>query len=88
MAHSKAPLLGDPVYGATTTTRLNRFKASGMSVPEAVMDALKGFHRQALHAMELVLVHPSTGEFMAFSAPLPDDLIALETALTSLTKRE
>ena len=88
MAHSKAPLLGDPVYGATTTTRLNRFKAAGMNVPEEVMEALKGFNRQALHAMELVLVHPTTGGFMEFSAPLPDDLIALEAALTILTKRE
>ena len=83
MAHSKAPLIGDPVYGASTPTRLNRFKASGMSVPEEVMEALKVFDRQALHAMELVLVHPTSGEFMEFSCPLPDDIIALETALGS-----
>ncbi len=88
MAHAKAPLIGDPVYGASTTTRLNRFKASGMSVPEEVMEALKIFDRQALHAAELVLVHPTSGEFMEFSCSLPDDILALEKALTTLTKRE
>jgi 23S rRNA pseudouridine1911/1915/1917 synthase len=54
-----------------------------MSVPEEVMEALKVFDRQALHAMELVLVHPRTGEFMEFSCPLPHDIIALEAALSS-----
>lgn len=30
--------------------------------------------RQCLHARELTLAHPTTGEMMTFSAPLPEDL--------------
>ena len=35
-----------------------------------------GMTRQALHATELAFLHPSTGQPMAFSAPLPADLAA------------
>ena len=34
-------------------------------------------HRPALHSAYLELVHPITGERLAFSAPLPDDMAAL-----------
>ncbi len=85
MLHAKCPILGDPTYGPTTTTRLNRLKSGGTQVPAAVTDVLTLLHRQALHATELRLTHPKTGEFMEFTCPLPDDLLALETALTSLT---
>ncbi|HEY8347569.1 MAG TPA: RluA family pseudouridine synthase [Symbiobacteriaceae bacterium] len=37
--------------------------------------------RQALHAASLVFVHPVTGERLAFTSPLPPDLVALEQAL-------
>ena len=32
----------------------------------------KGLDGQCLHAAELKLIHPSTGQPMSFSAPLPD----------------
>ena len=85
MLHAKCGLIGDPVYGATTQTRLNRLKSSGLTIPQAGIDALTLFHRQALHATRLVLTHPKTGEFMEFECPLPDDLQALDKALASLT---
>ena len=34
---------------------------------------------QALHCGECSLLHPVTGEKMAFQAPLPDDMVALCT---------
>ncbi len=40
--------------------------------------------RQFLHARALTLAHPTTGEKMTFSAPLPDDLTALLASLTLL----
>lgn len=40
---------------------------------------------QALHAWQLELVHPVTGERMQFTAPLPPELVALEERLRSLT---
>jgi 23S rRNA pseudouridine1911/1915/1917 synthase len=35
------------------------------------------FHRQALHASELVFEHPSTHKSLYFEAPLPADMLAL-----------
>ncbi len=32
---------------------------------------------QALHSYKLILTHPSTGEIMSFTAPLPDDMNAI-----------
>lgn len=43
-----------------------------------------GFHGQALHAAELRLTHPRTGEKMTFHAPLPE---TFERALDKLRKR-
>ena len=33
-----------------------------------------GLERQALHAYSLALVHPATGEGMAWQSPLPQDM--------------
>jgi 23S rRNA pseudouridine1911/1915/1917 synthase len=69
MAHIKAPLLGDPVYGGRP------------KLPPAASDelraALQGFRRQALHAAKLELTHPTTGEALALTSPLAWDLAAL-----------
>ncbi len=40
--------------------------------------------RQFLHAHTLTLVHPTTGEQMTFTAPLPEDLAQLLASLTPL----
>lgn len=60
------PLVGDRRYGA-------RGKLPPGAAP-AVVDGLKGFRRQALHARQLGLVHPTTGERLTFTAPVPEDL--------------
>lgn len=69
MAHLKHPVLGDPVYGG----RL--MQPAGAS--STLLEALRGFRRQALHAAELGLVHPNSGEAMRFHAPPPADLVRL-----------
>ncbi|MFO7592881.1 MAG: 23S rRNA pseudouridine(1911/1915/1917) synthase RluD [Pseudomonadota bacterium] len=66
MAHQRYPLVGDPVYGG----RLRIPPASG----EALQQMLRRFGRQALHASRLGLVHPVTGEYMEWTAPLPEDM--------------
>lgn len=86
MAHVQAPLLGDPVYGATTQTRLNRLQAQGMRLPDDIKSTLLSFNRQALHAAELMLNHPESNEEMLFTCPLPADMQALEETLATLTK--
>ena len=69
-------LIGDPVY-------VNRVRfPAGAS--EALIDMLRSFKRQALHAAKLGLVHPRTGEEMMFEAPWPEDF----TQLIEVLRRE
>lgn len=66
MAHIHHPLLGDPTYGG-------RLRLPKQCTPE-LQQALQHFQRQALHARKLGLHHPTTGEYVEWNAPLPDDL--------------
>jgi 23S rRNA pseudouridine1911/1915/1917 synthase len=43
------------------------------------------FHRQALHAQKLGLVHPASREPMSWQAPIPEDLRELMRTLASVT---
>ena len=85
LTHAKCPLIGDPVYGLPTTTRISRLKAAGYLLTPEAIGVLQMLHRQALHAQQLVLIHPKTNEIMEFTCPLPDDLMVLENTLLSLT---
>jgi 23S rRNA pseudouridine1911/1915/1917 synthase len=69
MAHLKHPIVGDPVYGGA-------LKLPKGATPELI-DALRGFRRQALHAETLEFQHPATGEPVRFSAPVPEDMLRL-----------
>ncbi|MCR8916532.1 23S rRNA pseudouridine(1911/1915/1917) synthase RluD [Marinobacter panjinensis] len=75
MAHVKHPLIGDPQYGG----RLRLPKGT----TDELRDVLAGFQRQALHARQLTLQHPQTGEVMTWEVPLPEDM---ETLLAALRK--
>jgi len=69
MAHIGFPLVGDPVYGG-------RPRIPKGAAP-ALIQYLNEFKRQALHAWQLGLVHPVTGEDMAWQAELPEDIVQL-----------
>jgi len=69
MAYRHYPLVGDPLYGGRPRI------PKGAS--DALVEALRSFPRQALHARALGLVHPAGGEEMAFECPLPEDLAGL-----------
>ena len=58
------PLVGDPVYGRTS------------SALRPVLQKL-GFRRQALHAAVLGFIHPVTGHSLSFSSDLPPDMAEL-----------
>lgn len=60
------PLVGDPLYGA-------RQRLAAGASPDLVQ-AVRNFGRQALHAAVLMLEHPQTGDWMEFEAPLPEEL--------------
>jgi len=66
MAHIHYPLMGDGVYGG----RLRHPKGAS----QALLDALRGFKRQALHAGKIGLLHPATGELMEREAEMPEDM--------------
>jgi 23S rRNA pseudouridine1911/1915/1917 synthase len=69
MSHIRFPLVGDQAYGGRP--RLPK-KAS-----DKMIETIRGFHRQALHAIQLELEHPVTGQWMKFQAPLPEDFVNL-----------
>ena len=77
MAHAKHPLIGDPLYGGS-------FKLPKGATPE-LMEMLRGFKRQALHAEKLVFTHPVTGEAISTEAAIPADMQALVGTLRADT---
>ncbi|MFA3789649.1 23S rRNA pseudouridine(1911/1915/1917) synthase RluD [Aliiglaciecola sp. SL4] len=78
MSHLRYPLVGDVLYGGRP--RLPK------ACSEDMINMLRGFKRQALHAIQLELSHPTTGEWMSWQAPLPDDMVALLSVLKEDTK--
>ena len=77
MAHAKHPLIGDPLYGGS-------FKLPKAATPELV-EMLRTFKRQALHAEKLAFVHPVSGETISTEAPMPADMLALVATLRADT---
>ena len=67
------PVAGDPVYGQA--------RHRGFKLPDALMEQLENFGRQALHAAELSFVHPVTGKAISIKSPLPPDMAALLEAI-------
>lgn len=65
MASIGYPLVGDSTYGG----RLKLPKGA----TQELHDALRAFKRQALHATQLALSHPVSGEHMEWQALPPDD---------------
>jgi 23S rRNA pseudouridine1911/1915/1917 synthase len=73
LASIRHPIVGDPVYGG----RLALPKGAS----PALIEALRGFRRQALHAARLELVHPGSGQAVRFEAPPAADLQQLLSVL-------
>ncbi|MEM0912837.1 MAG: 23S rRNA pseudouridine(1911/1915/1917) synthase RluD [Pseudomonadota bacterium] len=73
MSHIKHPLVGDSQYGGRPQFPK---KAS-----QPFLDTLRMFKRQALHAAELTLSHPSTKTRMSWQSELPHDFTELVAML-------
>jgi len=69
MTYLGFPLVGDQLYGG-------RPRIPKGASPELI-DFLDHFKRQALHAWQLGLVHPATGEEMQWEAGIPEDMQTL-----------
>ena len=74
LSHITYPLVGDRVYGGRRQLR------SGLT--EAQRQAINNFPRQALHAYTLGFVHPTTGEDIEVTTPLPEDMQKLMAVLS------
>jgi len=79
MAHIRHPLVGDAVYGS-------RLKLPKAATPELV-EALRTFRRQALHAEKLEFEHPVGGTLVSVSVERPADMESLLHALRDDTAR-
>lgn len=73
MAYRKHPLVGDPAYGGRP--RIPRHAS------DRLIDTLRAFPRQALHARTLAFDHPKTSDRLEFATALPEDLEALLAVL-------
>lgn len=68
LSHIGHPLVGDPVYARLRFPR---------GASERLLDTLRTFRRQALHARRLGLEHPVTGEQCLWESALPGDFLNL-----------
>jgi len=75
LSHVKYPIVGDPVYGG----RFGLPRGAGV----ALIEALRSFRRQALHAATLSFDQPRTGERLTLQSPVPPDLEHLLAVLRS-----
>jgi 23S rRNA pseudouridine1911/1915/1917 synthase len=66
MARILHPIVGDATYGGRITR--------GRNMDERMRSVLNNFPRQALHARELRLEHPDSGEELHFTVEPPDDM--------------
>ena len=73
MSYLSHPLIGDAIYGGRPRPPKN--------ASDELVQALRAFDRQALHARMLRLEHPITGELMEWRAPLPIDMVAMISIL-------
>jgi 23S rRNA pseudouridine1911/1915/1917 synthase len=73
LAHRKYPIVGDPVYGG----RFARPRGAG----DQLIETLRAFKRQALHAATLAFDHPRTGKRLTLQSAVPEDFARLLDAL-------
>ena len=97
-AHLQAagfPLVGDKLYGPSEEIFLRLAESGGSPAPPGMFDDLipaaerarLRLWRQALHASELALPHPVSGELLRFESPLPADIAGLLSTFRPLGLR-
>lgn len=84
MRHIGHPLFNDARYGGDQILRGNRTA----SYKKFVDNSFEVCPRQALHARTLGFVHPTTGEEMFFTAPVPDDMTKMIERWRNYVARE
>ncbi len=76
LTHIRCPVLCDKLYGGRSqlTARELRAWCRDKNAAQELAEDEVLLQRQALHAHRLSLSHPTTGESLGFTAPLPADL--------------
>jgi 23S rRNA pseudouridine1911/1915/1917 synthase len=77
LSHIGYPLVGDAAYGA-------RLRVPKQAAP-TLLEVLRGFNRQALHARRLEFKHPASRKLISVEAPLPADMLELIAHLAADT---
>lgn len=67
MHHIQSPIVGDSTYGMKKIIPLKKLSTK-------LKEEVFNFPRQALHAIKLGLIHPSTSKFMSWEIDLPEDM--------------
>jgi 23S rRNA pseudouridine1911/1915/1917 synthase len=75
LAHIGHPVVGDRVYGG----RRERRRSESGGPPVA---------RQMLHAWRLAFLHPRSGAWQEFTAPVPEDFLRLAGTIPSISIRD
>lgn len=73
LSHLRYPIVGDPVYGG----RFGRPRGAS----ESLVETLRTFKRQALHAATLAFDHPRSAKRLSLHSPVPPDFAQLLAAL-------
>ena len=73
MQHIRHPIVGDPMYGGR--------QRIPPQADNELIEQLRTFRRQALHAFRLSLVHPLGGQQLSWKSPLPEDMLRLLAVL-------
>ncbi len=74
------PIVGDPVYGRVRSKKIPALEAADAGDSPPVK-------RQMLHAWKIRFTHPASGKVETFSAPLPQDMAGIVSALRSGRQR-
>ncbi len=74
LSHITYPIVGDRVYGGRRQLR------AGLT--DKQRETISNFPRQALHAYALGFVHPTTGEDIEVTTPIPEDMQQLIAVLS------
>lgn len=77
LSHLGHPLVGDPLYG--------QYRDLSRIYPPSVVEGLRSFEGQALHAQSLGFTHPVSGEQMFFEVEMPEEMSALVRQLEEVS---
>ncbi len=89
LSHVRHSIVGDGTYGNNNRKSVKLEQSTPKDTElarkfEEKIKIIKSFHRQALHSYYIGFNHPTSGEFIEFESPLPDDYTQVLEAIRGL----